>query len=305
MPRVKTKTIIPEPYRIGHVESYNCPNLSDYVDKNGWLIATSHEAKIFFLYKGKITTVTKMSHILNRGEGYVRGRAVAAGLLSGRRGCGKRKIQTLIVVDKYCWNELTKAKVEKTGTVLSFQPCWSCDKFASCRWAQNGEPIEGWKAEPTKTIRKHGYLASYDIKSCPEYTPEGQTEQGKLFRADPIYQSNPSMERFKPQNAERTLWRHVITQAVRDYANAVVAIRDNPRKSLFMNSQHSNGYVGDPRAMKTDCETFFRSDYFQTILDALGITGFCGEDFIEEVRSDPDRFRRNSALEKIDDENDR
>lgn len=65
-------------------------------------------------------------------------------------------------------------------------PCWGCANAvpdpasgAGCRWSADGEPVDGWEAEPVRirnVTRTPGgdylYLTpSYRIRSCPARRP--------------------------------------------------------------------------------------------------------------------------------------
>ena len=43
--------------------------------------------------------------------------------------------------------------------------CWDCKNYNKCAWSR-GEPVEGWKAKPTKT---DDGIRSYLVMECPEF----------------------------------------------------------------------------------------------------------------------------------------
>lgn len=77
----------------------------------------------------------------------------------------------------------TKRKPKKTaetdeiekrtgGGIGSQQLCWNCKRACNtaghkCPWADRGEPVEGWKATPTRWKDRGLEIRSYDIVECP------------------------------------------------------------------------------------------------------------------------------------------
>lgn len=68
----------------------------------------------------------------------------------------------------------------------STSPCWGCANAvpdpasgAGCSWSADGEPVDGWDAEPVyirNVTRANGTdyryrTPSYRIRSCPAYRP--------------------------------------------------------------------------------------------------------------------------------------
>lgn len=280
--------------RVGNVESYNVRNLEDYVDPTGWIKGVSRGNKILVLVNGEVKTLPQIVWMLGcTSENFVRVRLYTRGLVSRDPGQGKRKVQVLVLLDEYVERDLSGSS--KYAALHSYQACWSCSNYAVCKWSLNAEPIDGWKAEPTLIRSKETIVPSCKIEYCPEYVQETTDEQAKLFRSDPSYGDS---DRYRSNAPIRTLWRRVIQRSCVDYANAVIALGNR----VFDKAQHHSGYTGDPVVMASDCEEFFRSDYFRSILDELGITGYCGDDFIDAVRKDPERFatKRNVFEAEID-----
>ena len=55
--------------------------------------------------------------------------------------------------------------------------CFRCKKATGgCAWSRSFDPVEGWTAEPTRTVYRVGYeenprmlKQSYHITACPEF----------------------------------------------------------------------------------------------------------------------------------------
>ena len=76
----------------------------------------------------------------------------------------KRKPKKAVEID-----EIEKRTV---GGIGSQQLCWNCKRACNtadhkCPWADRGEPIEGWKATPTRWKDRGLEISSYDIVECP------------------------------------------------------------------------------------------------------------------------------------------
>lgn len=57
--------------------------------------------------------------------------------------------------------------------------CFICKKnIDGCRWARDGEPVEGWKAVENK--RKEYDQSGYKILFCPEFE-EGDSSEGTMY----------------------------------------------------------------------------------------------------------------------------
>lgn len=62
------------------------------------------------------------------------------------------------------------------------QLCWTCKRAIpknGCEWADNFQPVEDWKATPTKLyggVRKGKriYTESYHISYCPKYINDNE-----------------------------------------------------------------------------------------------------------------------------------
>ena len=54
--------------------------------------------------------------------------------------------------------------------------CWDCkNAVLGCSWSKNFEPVEGWKAVPTKlSAGDHNdeTIDSFDVRECPEFVPD-------------------------------------------------------------------------------------------------------------------------------------
>ena len=68
--------------------------------------------------------------------------------------------------------------------------CWDCQKATGgCSWSRGFEPVEGWKAVPTKaygksTSEKERWIDSFDVYECPEFVLDERCEKMReiLFR---------------------------------------------------------------------------------------------------------------------------
>lgn len=68
--------------------------------------------------------------------------------------------------------EIDEIKKRTGGGIGSQQPCWNCKRACNtaghkCPWADRGEPVEGWKATPTRWKDRDIEIRSYDIVECP------------------------------------------------------------------------------------------------------------------------------------------
>lgn len=68
--------------------------------------------------------------------------------------------------------EIDEIEKRTGGGIGSQQPCWNCKRACNtaghkCPWADRGEPVEGWKATPTRWKDRDIEIRSYDISECP------------------------------------------------------------------------------------------------------------------------------------------
>lgn len=68
--------------------------------------------------------------------------------------------------------EIDEIEKRTGGGIGSQQPCWNCKRACNttghkCPWADRGEPVEGWKATPTRWKDRDIEIRSYDIVECP------------------------------------------------------------------------------------------------------------------------------------------
>ncbi len=80
-------------------------------------------------------------------------------------------------------------KLQKHSTL-----CWECEwaggKDKKCPWANNFEPVPGWKAKPTKILRqsqtsriKREYVDSFDVYECPMFELITEIKQNLFEKA--------------------------------------------------------------------------------------------------------------------------
>ena len=103
---------------------------------------------------------------------------------------------------------------------------------------------------------------------------------------------NPFEVRSDEPDAAKRLLRSIVKRAARDYARALVYVRDNPKLLSPENIEaveKSRFQFGAVRVIK-DCESFFRSEWFEDILDQLGIESFPPNAWIKAIQADPDRI---------------
>lgn len=157
----------------------------------------------------------------------------------------------------------------------SDQLCWDCAKcYGGCPWPDAFVLPEGAVAEPS---HRAGVMNTYRITECPMY--DHDTRDPFDVRSD------------EPDAAKRLL-RSIVKRAARDYARALVYVRDNPKLLSPENIEaveKSRFQFGAVRVIK-DCESFFRSEWFEDILDHLGIESFPPEAWIKAIQTDPDRI---------------
>lgn len=61
--------------------------------------------------------------------------------------------------------------------------CWRCrnavpGKDTGCAWSRSKQPVEGWKAQATELkVYDDIKVASFNVRSCPEYAPDVKQEQ--------------------------------------------------------------------------------------------------------------------------------
>lgn len=68
--------------------------------------------------------------------------------------------------------EIDEIEKRTGGGIGSQQLCWNCKRACNtaghkCPWADRGEPIEGWKATPTRWKDRDIEMRSFDITECP------------------------------------------------------------------------------------------------------------------------------------------
>ena len=68
--------------------------------------------------------------------------------------------------------EIDEIEKRTGGGIGSLQPCWNCKRACNtaehkCPWADRGDPVEGWKATPTRWKDRDIEIRSYDISECP------------------------------------------------------------------------------------------------------------------------------------------
>lgn len=290
---------LPARNRYKNIDSINCDRLERYAAEDGYIKGFDHHLKVFIEYNDKLYPIKEFATKIGLTESLCRDRIGAMGIMPHWHGGVVRREQTIVHVDLPILLALT---ADRNGAnAISMQPCWTCQNACGgCEWSSTGDHVPNWDAEPTNVKNCGVPVGAYDIKSCPKYTPEDLTVQGVLGR---LVSTKDDFDQYRSNEPERSLWRSVLLHGIRDYANAVVSIRNSrkkaekaeqgePNKSKPRYTKTQAIYVGDPVIMKKDCEKFFRSEYFEDILDALGITGFSGEDFLDAVRNDPEKFVR-------------
>lgn len=187
----------------------------------------------------------------------------------------------------------------------SDQLCWDCTKCCGgCPWSDAFVLPEGAVAEPSHRAGNHhdgrGAMNTYRITECPMY--EQDTRDPFEVRSD------------EPDAAKRLL-RSIVKRAARDYACALVYVRDNPKLLSPENIEaveKSRFQFGAVRVIK-DCESFFRSEWFEDILDQLGIESFPPNAWIKAIQADPDRIAsargvfgsEEDDIDDVDDEDDK
>lgn len=275
------------PVRIGKVVSYNMADFAEYVDDDGYLKDVNHTRKLVPLYNGEIVPKMEVQDRIGLTESQLRRRLHAAGLFKTNTD------QHLIFLDDEILKEFKDTEIVEP--LEKQQPCWSCQNYATCAWARKAKPIEGWKAEPTMVEMNKRPVPSFEIKNCPNYAED--LNIAELFRFDPSY---GKMEHYKTHSSEKKLWRSVLKRTLRDYANALIAQQDESYHGKFMHVQRKSGFTGDPDYVAKECKEFLLSEYFDLILSALGITTVSGQDFVNVVQNDPDKFRYNFCTDTDD-----
>ncbi len=165
--------------------------------------------------------------------------------------------------------------------------CWLCDNSSrkSCPLADRNVPVDGWDAQKVKLRLESAIVDSYIVKECPMFDDANIDEQ---FRTD-------WFNLFETEYKE--LYVKVIGQTVKDYADALVRIRSNPKAvEEHRNNPYRKTYSGDSFRVVEECEKFFRSDMFESILVFLKINRFTGEQFIQAIEADPERFAKMKEI---------
>lgn len=175
------------------------------------------------------------------------------------------------------------------------QLCYECLNYTRCDWAKRNEPIKGWTATPTMIENSSYCIPSYEVIDCPQFEQDDFVHV--LFRDDPSFGVN---EVFKHNEAERKLWRAVICRAIRDYATALLATGKDRDYAHYTSAERKSGFTGNPHVNLDEGERFFRSEYFESILAALDITCYAGEDFLKAVQQNPMKFRYGFFKESDD-----
>lgn len=164
----------------------------------------------------------------------------------------------------------------------SDQLCWDCTKcYGGCPWSDAFVLPEGAVAEPSHRAGNHhdgrGAMNTYRITECPMY---------ELDERDPF-----EVRSDEPDATKRLLCA-IVKRAVKDYARSLCYVRDNPELLSPENIEaleKSRFQFGAARSVK-DCEAFFRSEWFEDILDYLGIESFPPSAWIKAIEADPDRI---------------
>lgn len=181
----------------------------------------------------------------------------------------------------------------------SDQLCWTCRKcYGGCPWADAFVLPEGAVAEPSHRAGNHRLdnMDTYRITKCPMYEQDTR---------------DPFEVRSDEPDAVKRLLRGIVKRAVKDYARSLCYVRDNPELLSPENIEaleKSQFQFGAVRIVK-DCEAFFRSEWFEDILDELGIESFPPSAWIKAIQADPDRIASargvfGSEEDDIDDEED-
>lgn len=83
----------------------------------------------------------------------------------------KQKFWCKSVLKKYCSSGCAR-KAAKKRREENEQLCWTCGNACDrCSWIREFQPVAGWDAVPTIIKDKEGYMESYKISRCPNYTP--------------------------------------------------------------------------------------------------------------------------------------
>lgn len=68
-----------------------------------------------------------------------------------------------------------KNKIERCNKAPTL--CWDCANATNnfCPWAENGKPVDGWKAVPT-TIKQNGHVVAHSchVMYCPMFTRDAE-----------------------------------------------------------------------------------------------------------------------------------
>ena len=202
------------------------------------------------------------------------------------------KLEQECKVDKW-FNHLGARKGQ------SDQLCWTCRRcYGGCPWSDAFVLPDGAVAEPSHRggNRRHSSMDTYRITKCPMYEQDTR---------------DPFEVRSDEPDAVKRLLRSIVKSAAKDYARALIYVRDNPELLSPENIdalEKSRFQFGAVRVIK-DCEAFFRSEWFEDILDELGIESFPPSAWIKAIQADPDRIASargvfGSEEDDIDDEED-
>lgn len=78
---------------------------------------------------------------------------------------------------------------------MAEQKCCSCSNY-ECSWRVRFEPVEGWKAKPTKLSIGHGqFIDSYAIKDCPEFIQNQLNHANRAERTAPCCEACNSISK--------------------------------------------------------------------------------------------------------------
>jgi hypothetical protein len=247
-------------------------------------MAYYRSSRINFRLNGQILNCRELGKLIGADDNSIRSRVYAMGYTSGK----DTEPVTIDLTDES--KEMFKRERGGGGHVQTI--CPMCDNATrnGCPWARSFQPVDGWDAKPTKLLVHHNreeknwIMDSFLVRDCPLFDSTNINEQ---FRPDMIDRNEQEWKEFLVR---------LISWEVRDYAQSLVRIRNNPKAAEeYRTNPNRVKLSGDSFIVKEECEAFFRSDLFENILEYLKIDRFSGEQFIEAVQEDPDKFARRES----------